>query len=334
MNRCRIAVAGVDRSTSLLIEQLLRNDRFQWVALSDLRLDALRDYESHPASPALYNDAREMLNRTAADVLLIWHDADLPFLIDVAVDRELWTVIRPAGHVSAEHTVNLLRKAQKRNVGLFAWAPWQMVPSFESAIDWLMGQTVTAASVRFDTSAESLDAPPSTRTLISLTYPSLSLIQGWMGLPTSVYCRELHLPPTSLNSPERYHGAIHLHYPQGLATLTVSMNAGPDRYELAIQGTSGTIETAPPLSQWYDRSGKLLACGENYTSDQARSIGYERFLGAIWQAWQARQRSTSFDWRRHLPVRLTLEIAALSSRTGEPEKLTKLPETAELPMLE
>lgn len=334
MNRCRIAIVGIDRSTPLLIEQLVRNDRFQWVAISDLRREKLRDYETHPASPALYTDAREMLHRSAVDVLLIWHDTDTPQLTDVAIDRDIWTVIRPAGHVSAEYTVKLLRKAQKRNVGVFAWAPWLLVPSFESAIEWLAGQTVSAASVRFDTSADSLDAPPSDRTLISLTYPSLSLIQSWMGLPTSVYCRELHLPPTSLNSPERYHGAIHLHYPQGLATLTVSLNAGPDRYELAIQSTHGTIETAPPLAQWYDRSGKLLACGENYTSDQARRLGYERFLGAIWQAWQARQRSTPFELRRHLPVRLTLEIAALSSRTGEPEKLTKLPETAELPTLE
>ncbi|NLX07470.1 MAG: hypothetical protein GXY33_20200 [Phycisphaerae bacterium] len=325
----RLGILGADRYTDLLVDVLSRNDRFELAAICDPRAECIARLENRLPFE-LYDDPREMIMRSGAQILLVWSGEDHWAAVESALEREIWVCLRTVDQAPSGPAGKLLRQARKQNVGVFVWAPWLFVPSFESIGDYLADQQIGAITSRFSASDETLDWPGLENPLVALTYPSLFLTQGWLGLPERVYCRQMTCPSQESATPIRYHCGLFLAYRQALVQLAGSLNAGPDRWEFVLQGSGGAIEAALPQAHWYDGQGKLLAGSEHYTTDLVRRIGYERMLNALWQAYQERQRSTAFELGRHIGVMAVLEAAALSAKTGDPETPAKVAELNEL----
>jgi len=312
------------------MDVLSRSDRFQVAAISDPRAEVLRRYEGENASWQLFDDPREMILRSDLQMLMVWRGDGHEDSLLLALDKGVWMALRAAGEMSTDFSTKLLRQARKQHVGAFLWMPWTFVPSFQSVTESLGDRQVRLVLARVAASDETLDWPTLAHPLVAVAYPSIVLVQRCMGLPERVFCRETVDPGQDSNRPVCYGCTLSLIYPQAVASVFASLNAGPDRCEFSIQTSDGTVEAGLPQTHWYDCRGTLVAGTENYTTDQARRIGYERNLNALWQAYQERQGATEFDLRRHIGVMAVLEAAALSARTGDPEQLAKVAELSEI----
>jgi len=336
MDACRVGIVGVDRFTALLVELLCppNADRFKLAAICDGRGDVLRRYEIDGRTWQLYDDPREMILRSGIQMLVTWSGEGLEDTLEVAIDKGVWVVMRSPAKLTAGFAGRVLRRAHKQGVGAFVWCPWMFVPSFESANEWLFGQQVRSMFARFDASDETLDRPSLDDPLIAVAYPIAFLAQNWLGLPERVFCHQQVHAPGDSNMPIQYHCSLNLIYSQAVVSIAGALNSGPDRWEVTLHGSNGTIELAMPQANWYDARGNLRASSENYTTDQVKRIGYERNLSAVWQVYQQRQRSAAFELKRHIATTAILEAAALSARTGGAEQLVKVAELSEIVSLD
>lgn len=330
MEPVRLGIVGVDSYADILIELLVRSDRFQLVAICDRRPEVLRRYDQPGCGWELFDDPREMILRSGLHVLVVWRDSDRDAFQTVAIEKGIWLVQRRGSENSLDAAGKLLRLGEKAGVGLLVWSPWLFVPSFESTTEWLTDQQTHSVSVRFAASDRSLDWPERDRPLTALTYPSIFCIQKWLGLPESVFCREQIRATQDADNPIDYHCSLDLAYPHSLASVSASLNSGPDRYDVAIHTAGGMLELRLDQARWFDSRGSLITSSEAYPIDQAHRMSYERALNALWQSYQEHQRSPAFELKRHLGVMAILEAAALSARTGAPEQLSKVAELSEI----
>lgn len=331
MEAIDVAIVGLDRYADLLIELLDGSERFNLAAVCDPRSEMLRKCEQGGVTWQLFDDPREMIMRAKVQVLIVWHGWGVAETYqEAAADKGTWLVQRITGNSSLGSSGKMLRKADKAGIGIFVWSPWMFVPSFESATEWLEDQQIRAVLARFVASDKNIDWPSLDHPLPALTYPSLFMIQRWLGLPESVFCRELIRSGQESETPIQYHSSVNLIYRHSLASVSASLNSGPDRHQVFIHGSEGTVEVGTDRARWYNTKGRLITSGERYSAERARRIGYERNLAAIWQAYQEQQRSTPFELKRHIGVMGMVEAAALSARTGHPEQLAKIPELSDI----
>ncbi len=327
MEASRLGIVGADRQTDLLVELLKENDRFLLAAMSNSQA-----YQPNDGSRTwdMFDDPREMILRGDLDMLMVWRGNSYGKFIELALDKGIWPVLRTAADGTTDSAGQLLRHCRKCNVGAFIWTPWTFIPSIETVGEYLTDEHACSIIARFAASDQTIDWPGLDNPLAALTYPSIFMIQRWMGMPDRVFCHETLMPPRGRETPIRYHCAMTLIYRKSTAAISASLNAGPDRCEFTIEGSGGTIEAAIPQTHWYDCKGKLVAGSENYTTDQAKRIGYERNLNALWQAHQERQQNADFELTRHIAVSAVLEAAALSAKTGNPEDPAKITDVEEI----
>lgn len=330
MEPLRTAIVGVDAHTEGVIDLLSGNERFELVDICDGRAEVLRRYEVEGRSWGLFDDPREMILRSEAQLLIAWLGSVQEGYLQLAVDRGMWLVVRGAGEGLLESVGKLVARVRSSVVGAFMWSPWAFVPSFDSATDWLADQQIQSISVRFSAGAETLDWPNLDNPLVALTYPSVSLVHRWLGLPQAVFCRQCFRPAQDEETPLRYHCKVDMTYADTLVDVCGSLNSGPDRCDVSVHSSGGTIELSRRQAKWYDAGGELITSSEEHDVDAVQRIAYDRNLNAIWQAYQERQRTTEFDLTRHIGVIATLEAAALSTRTGHPEQVSKVADLGDI----
>lgn len=324
MEAVSVAIVGVDRYTDLLIKLLCGSDRFRLSAICESRRDVLRQQEQQGRTCQLFDDPRELILRSGAQLLIVWRGSGHEEFLKLAVDQGLWLLLRTAGEAPLGFSNRLIHRADEGSVGVFAWSPWLFVPSFESVADWLTEQEIRSILVRFSVCDRNLDWPSLDNPLRALMYPSVLLAQWWRGLPESVFCQEVLRSEQTSATPIQYHCMLNMRYDGAVAMVSASLNAGPDRHAVWVHGSGGTIEAEWTGARWYDVSGQLISSSAEYTREEAHEKAYERCLEAVWQAYQERQRNAPFDLRRRLGVMAVLDAAALSVRTGYPEELVKV----------
>jgi len=330
MEPLRIAIVGVDRYTDVLVDLIGRDERSLLTAICDRRSDVLRRYEREGSTWELFDDPREMILRTRPQVLIAWLAGAQEQYPQLAVDNGVWVVLRTAAEGPAASAAKLMRQARKSGVGAFIWSPWTFIPSVESASEWLVDQQIRSITVRSAVSDKNLDWPGLDNPLAALVYPTVFLAHRWAGLPEKVFCHQLLRSAQDAQTPVQFHCTLSMIYQSTLVDVSAALNAGPDRYQVCIQGSQGTIEFNINRADWYDTGGKLISSSETYSGHEAHRIGYERNLSAIWQAYRQQQRSTEFELNRHIAVMATLEASALSVRTGHPEQIAKVAELSDV----
>ncbi len=327
MEPIKLAIVGVDRYTELLFEILLKSDRLKLIALCAAQADIIEKYKEQfeNAEIAFYTDPREMLLRSNPNIVLLWQDFCGPEFSRFVLEQKNWLVLRPPVKGEMAQTNNLIKCAEKNNVGLYVWTPWLFYPGIECIADWIAEESVHFLCARAQYAFAQMELPAS-QELISAIYPQIFLTHQWLGIPQQIYCHHRFFPGSSADASFQFFGMINMIYPSSSAMLTLSINTGPIEEHYIISTQAKQIQARPQQAKLFDTAGNLIEESQHISYTQARKAAYAKHFEQLWQSFMEQKRVSDFELKSQISVFIAVETAKLSARTGQPESLAKVAE--------
>jgi len=325
MEPVKLSIIGVDRYTELLFDILIKSDRLNLISLCAAEADVIEKYSEQFDEIEFYTDPREMLLRTKPDIVLLWRDFCGSEFSQFVLEQNCWLVLRPPIKGDIAHTNNLIKSAEKNNVGLYVWTPWLSYPGIECVSDWITDTPVRFLFTRAQYAFSQMELPAQ-QELIPAMYPHIFLVHQWMGIPQQIYCHHRYSPGSSADAAFQFFGLMNLIYPNSSAILTLTINAGPIEEQLIISTQTRQIQIRPQQAKLFDTAGKLLEESQNLSYTESRKIAYSRHFEKLWQSFMEQRRVSEFELKSQLSVLVAIETAKLSARTGQPESLAKIAE--------
>ncbi len=330
MEPITLSIVGVDRYTDLLIEILRNSDRMKLASVCGQEASFSERYKQEYPEIGFYNDPREMLLRDKPDIILLWKDFCGREFIKSVVKAGKWCILRPPLSGGLSFVNEMIAYSAKNNVGLYIWSPWLSIPSYQCANDWCMEKQIRSCYARVQNSLIDMELPAKDELMSAIMYPHILLIQKWMGLPQQVYCQQRYFPGHSPEDRIQFFGLIDCIYQKSSAILTACLNAGPLEEEIIISSQDSQIQANLNQAKLFSCQGKLLDESRLYPRNEARKAAYQSHFERIWQCYMEEQTSTDFELKSHLGIMIILEAAKLSSKTGQPEDLSKIAELNEI----
>ncbi len=327
MEPVKLSIVGIDRYTDLLFDILLESDRLKLVSLCAFQSDVIERYREQFSDKGIefHTDPREMLLRNKPDIVLLWQDFCGMEFSRFVLEQKSWLVLRPPIKGDISQANNLVKLAEKFNVGVYVWSPWLAYPGIECVSDWIADEPIHFLSARGQYAFAQMELPAS-QELISAMYPQIFLAQQWLGLAQQIYCHHRYSPGNSAEASFQFFGLINMIYPHSSAILTLSVNTGPIEEHYIISTQSRQLQIRPQQARLYDVTGAIIEETRPLNYTQARRIAYSKHFSQLWQSFMEQRRVSEFELKSQLSVFIAIEAAKLSAKTGEPESLVKVAE--------
>jgi predicted dehydrogenase len=321
----KVGLMGLGKGGQLVAEAILSSSWCELVAVASRQAHRLdRFVEKHPHIVA-YDDFRSLIVENPLDALFV---AVPPFLrpkyLALAAEHRcpVWLLTPVARRF--DEAVEIMNRFEKADCPIAVARSWGAEPAMQpDAIDvnrlgrlfLAVGNVTTCTEDDLDWRGDSVRAGGGV--LLDRGYELVDLVVKLMGLPATVYAavKGVSRPGTRFPYDTEDTAAVVCQFAGGgMAVLSACWTAGPQRSEIELFGTAGSIRIDPQRVVCRDRTGdKTLS--ETARASNPLQAPIENFLASLRSA-PERMRSSVRD---HLATMAVIQAAYLSARTGQPE---------------
>jgi len=325
METLKVGVLGLGRGGMLLVDALQASSWCDLSAVASPRMERLERFADEHPGVATYDDFRSLIVESNLDVLFVAIPAYQRIkYLDLAVERNLpvW-MLTPAAR-RFDEAVEIMKKFGRADCPIVVSRMW----GFESALDseavgpdrlgrvfLACGKVMTCWSEDLDWRGDSHRAVGGV--MLNRAYALIDTVVEVMGLPTTV-----HAAAAAVSRPGGHYaydtedtGVVTCQFGNGaIAVISACWTTGPQRWELELFGTDGSMCIDPGQVVLRERpSGSQLSCEARVPNRFLPQI--DKFFSDL----RSNSKLIRSTMRHHLNTMAVIQTAYLSARTDQPE---------------
>ena len=321
----KVGLMGLGRGGRQLAEALLASSWCDLVAVAGSKPEQIESFtEDHPGIAA-GDDFRSLIVANPLDALFV---AVPPFrrgkYLTLANDHGLPVWMLPPAARRFDEAIEIMAQSERAGYPVVVARSWGFEPALQPdavGLDqfgrffFARGNVMTCLPDDLDWRGDSVRAGGGV--LLDCGYGLIDTVVQVMGMPSSVHAaaKGVSRPGGRFPYDTEDTTAVVCQFRGGaMAVISACWTSGPERWELELHGTGGSVHIDRDRVVCRDRPGETPLREQPRSADPFSPL-IEDFLSAL----GSNAANVRPPLREHLPTMAVIQAAYLSARTGQPE---------------